>query len=112
MNNDFKIGDLVLNILSSRKAFKIEFIDKYGNCFGNKDCDCAHMEYLTKWIPKKDEWCWFWDNEYNIDLRKFHRYSEEENIYFADNGVVYMSYNFCEPFIGQLPTILQPQSKG
>ena len=96
----FKVGDWVR--FSWGKPFILTEKDyKYF-----KDCNTLHL-----WQPQPGEWCWFWDNEYNIDLRKFHRYSEEENIYFADNGVVYISYNFCEPFIGQLPTILQSQSK-
>jgi hypothetical protein len=108
MNNDFKIGDLVLNILSSRKAFKIEFIDKYGNCFGNKDCDCAHMEYLTKWIPKKDEWCWFWDDctPHRPNCRQF------GSVYIESGKEIYCDseqnpYTNCEPFVNSLPLHLQ-----
>lgn len=97
----FKVGDWIVE--PNGNKVRLNEVPEPGSYYA-EDC--------VLWQPLPGEWCWFWDNEYNIDLRKFHRYSEEENIYFADNGVVYMSYNFCEPFIGQLPTILQPQSKG
>lgn len=106
----FKPGDW---ITSYSEVQQVDKVSKDGKTlFFNSYKPVAYTDYWSSsrcshWQPQPGEWCWFWDNEYNIDLRKFHRYSEEENIYFADNGVVYVSYNFCEPFIGQLPTILK-----
>ena len=97
----FKVGDWIKE--PSGKLHKLTCIPEPDSYFANE---------CTIWQPQPGEWCWFWDNKYNTDLRKFYRYSKEENIYFADNGVVYESYNFCEPFIGQSPTILQSQPKG
>lgn len=107
----FKVGDFV-TIDGSTYLVHIEYNGDHYISEDVVNLFSKNNMSIKPWQPLPGEWCWFWDNEYNIDLRKFHRYSEEENIYFADNGVVYISYNFCEPFIGQLPTILQPQSKG
>lgn len=110
----FKVGDWVVEIHSEEIHQIIELFPDVCRVIKPVSKITYSAEYtdFKPWQPLLGEWCWFWDNKYNIDLRKFHRYSEEENIYFADNGVVYVSYNFCEPFIGQLPTILQFQSKG
>lgn len=61
------------------------------------------------WRPKEGEWCWFWNeySKYTLTLGKLARYSEEEKLYFSYNGVVYMSYKHCEPFIGELPSFLK-----
>lgn len=113
----FKPGDWIKNTKYVHiKPAQIQSVYKSSSRLNDFVLKCNGTTHYTSesklWQPQPGEWCWFWDNEYNIDLRKFHRYSEKENIYFADNGVVYVSYSFCEPFIGQLPTILQSQSKG
>ena len=65
-----------------------------------------YAEECVLWQPKQGEWCWFW-NEYD-DTPTLSRflcmYSDDEN--GLPNG-----FDFCEPFIGQLPTILQSQPK-
>ena len=66
---------------------------------------------LVHWQPRQGEWCWFWNeySKYTLTLGKLARYSEEEKLYFSYNGVVYMSYEHCEPFVGELPSLLKEQ---
>lgn len=65
------------------------------------------------WQPKEGEWCWFWNgySKYTLTLGRLAEYSKEEKLYFSYNGVVYMSYEYCEPFIGELPSFLKERDE-
>ena len=102
----FKVGDFV-TIDGSTYLVHIEY---NGNHYISEDVVNLFSKNnmsIKPWQPLPGEWCWFW-NEYDDTptLNKFLcMYSDDEN--GSPNG-----FDFCEPFIGQLPTILQPQSKG
>ncbi len=84
--------------------------------------DLCHLG-LERWQPSPDEWCWFWDKHTDIDqsprLAQFHLIVEElqepmdfpafYQIKYKATKLGYL-YDFCEPFIGQLPTHLKDQS--
>ena len=71
------------------------------------------------WQPKVGEWCWFWNKCMDIDqsprLAQFHLIVKElqkpmdfpafYQIKYKATKLGYL-YDFCEPFIGQLPTHL------
>lgn len=81
--------------------------------------DLCHLG-LELWQPKPNEWCWFLNHKNDIPrLRKFISASNP-----FDGPTVYItqadpstgmsraycgieSYNYCEPFIGDLPQNLQ-----
>lgn len=93
----FKVGDWVH--FSWGKPFILTEKDyKYF-----KDCNTLHL-----WQPQPGEWCWFWNDNNTLVLAQF--------AHGLSNGAKFTSknlmYQHCEPFIGQLPSILQSQPKG
>ena len=58
--------------------------------------------YCKHWTPQEGEYCWFWDFKDNLQLRKFEK---EENDRYQPYGSV-MGFSHCEPFFGELPSIL------
>ena len=64
-----------------------------------------HMDdKVHKWKPAKDQWCWFYNFTYEAPILDKFDHMHSKNM---PNG-----FCFCEPFIGQLPSILQSQPKG
>ena len=84
--------------------------------------DLCHLG-LERWQPEVGEWCWFWNKCMDIAqsprLAQFHLIVEElqkpmdfpafYQIKYKATKLGYL-YDFCEPFIGQLPTHLKDQS--
>lgn len=82
-----------------------------------------YSDEVELWQPKPNEWCWFWDKHTDIDqsprLAQFHLIVEElqepmdfpafYQIKYKATKLGYL-YDFCEPFIGQLPPHLKDQS--
>ena len=66
---------------------------------------------VTAWTPQPDEWCWFWD--YDKDNPRLAQYRKMSHTQFEakcndfENYEILGHYNFCEPFLGELPSFLQ-----
>lgn len=62
------------------------------------------------WQPKKGEWCWFQfaqPKTVNYQILSKFKLSSPCGRYYEDiNG---MCFDFCEPFIGELPSFLKEQ---
>lgn len=72
----------------------------------NSTAVCSEMQYYELWQPKVGEWCWFWDENYTTAiLAKFENISN--GLFVEHHGNI---FEYCEPFIGQLPTHLKDQS--
>ena len=58
---------------------------------------------LELWQPQLGEWCWFWDLGNFPELRQFKR------ILISNKYESYQTftYDYCEPFLGKLPTTLK-----
>ena len=58
---------------------------------------------LELWQPQLGEWCWFWDSGNFPELRQFKR------ILISNKYQSYQTftYDYCEPFLGKLPTTLK-----
>ena len=75
--------------------------------FNENHYKCAPDKYIEHWKPKPGEWCWFYNRGDAFPvLRQFVKMSEE-NLYLANNIVCDWAYEYCEPFIGGLPTLLK-----
>lgn len=84
-------------------------------------CFNGFLKACELWQPKEDEWCWFWNNNEGhtdlgprlakfmfkidelqspMDFPAFHitKYKPKNYGY---------TYDFCQPFIGELPTYLK-----
>ena len=88
-------GDSTESVDSSSNPSSTVFFDT---------CACRLLEERTHWQPKEGEWCWFWNNHTNICplLRKL-EYTLNSNFYTNDE----MIFTHCEPFIGQLPSLIK-----
>ena len=82
----FKVGDWVTN---SIQPFMITVENQ--NSYTNEDTG------IKLWEPQPNEWCWFWDND-EVSSRLFSVYKDMLDA----NGS--HDYDYCEPFIGTLPT--------
>lgn len=59
--------------------------------------------FCSKWTPEESELCWFWDTRDNLTVREFEEMYQST---FKPKGSV-MGYKYCEPFLGERPTILR-----
>ena len=65
-----------------------------------------YSDEVELWQPIVGEWCWFWDENYTTAiLAKFENISN--GLFVEHHGNI---FEYCEPFIGQLPTHLKDQS--
>ena len=79
----------------------------------NSTAWCSEMNYYKPWIPKKGEWCWFYDKTSSavpilaqFDYMSEHIYvTTEIEIPFSGEERSAYGFNSCIPFIGQLPII-------
>lgn len=114
MKKDLKVGDWVISTSwidpEPQKITQIELAtspDEEDFVFFAKNC-CVEMEYIEKWHPKEDEWCWFKNkNDEIYSLAKFEAgniYDSESIIKSVQLGTHGNSYwDICRPFIGELP---------
>lgn len=106
----FKLGDWVVEIHSEEIHQIIELFPDVCRVTkpASKITYSAEYTDFKPWQPQPGEWCWFWNDDNTLVLSQF--------AHGLSNGAKFTSknlmYQYCEPFIGQLPPILQPQSKG
>lgn len=104
----FKVGDWVVDIHSTTKARVLEV---FGNqirvkfCYPDAIITTDSSDFIH-WVPKKGDWCWFWNETLKTPmLLQFERFcSTGLYKYDANNG---RNYQYCEPFLGELPTNLK-----
>lgn len=79
----------------------------------NPNSPAALSDYI-KWKPQPGEWCWFWNNDKQPFLAQLECAYDEEYITvqglhgsLADLSDACFSFEYCEPFIGELPTHLK-----
>ena len=91
----YKPGDWLIDIKGNQRPlntiFKVE--DEYTR---------YRAADVRPWRPKPRAWCWFYNSIGNPIFAKFDQM--EEGICYKPVG--YTTYfEYCEPFIGQLPSI-------
>lgn len=65
------------------------------------------------WIPKKDDWCWFWNNHNDFPncrqpkLFQFSYMFNEQYVNKSTCGDNSYPYDNCESFIGELPSFIK-----
>ena len=105
----FKVGDWVVNKTSKQRIVKkITSIYSDTVTVGNTEVGINVMliNDLELWQPKKGDWCWFWDEILkNPMLLQFERFCSTDFYKYETKDRLY--YQYCEPFLGQLPTNLQ-----
>lgn len=87
----FKVGDWIVEPNGNRA--RLNEVPEPGSYYA-EDC--------VLWQPQPGEWCWFWNDDNTLVLAQF--------AHGLSNGAKFTSknlmYQYCEPFIGQLPSIL------
>lgn len=109
----FKIGDWVRD-LRDNNVFQINSTNF------NLKLSTKNTAY-THWEPKPEEWCWFWNDSIDAPILAklisidsvFGRpleYKVKTTSCISETSYNYMSnmsFKKCEPFIGQLPSVLK-----
>ena len=110
----FKVGDWVVEIHSTTKA---QVLELFGNqirvkfCYPDAIITTDSSDFIP-WVPKKGECCWFWNKETTITILELLEIVEDGNRkYFAAMPNIPHSlggyYQYCEPYIGQLPSVIK-----
>ena len=110
----FKVGDWVVEIHSTTKA---QVLELFGNqirvkfCYPDAIITTDSSDFIP-WVPKKGECCWFWNKGTTITILELLETVEDGNRkYFAAMPNIPHSlggyYQYCEPFLGKLPTKLK-----
>ena len=102
----FKVGDWVRDKTSKQHTIK-KVTSVYSDSVTVVDSTIGINVMLIKdlelWQPKEGEWCWFWENSDKRPLLGKLTGITESGKFFSGWG----TYDYCEPFIGQLPTNLK-----
>ena len=101
----FKVGDWVIHNGEYKQVTKA--IDGYIDSLDNKVAVIMKEESLELWKPKEKEYFW-----YRSDLVKFHKSQTDlGTLLESARGCSYYPLanfeDYCEPFIGQLPSFLK-----
>lgn len=110
----FKVGDWVVEIHSTTKA---QVLELFGNqirvklCYPDAIITTDSSDFIP-WIPKKGDWCWFLNKSRIPVISQFHSLEIEGNRKYSATfpntpHPMIGYYDYCEPFIGNLPTTLQ-----
>ena len=110
----FKVGDWVVEIHSTTKA---QVLELFGNqirvkfCYPDAIITTDSSDFIP-WIPKKGDWCWFLNKGRIPVISQFHSLEIEGNRKYSATfpntpHPMIGYYDYCEPFIGNLPTTLQ-----
>lgn len=87
----------------------------------NKELILKYKEDLELWIPQKDEYCWFWNDLFKVPIlaklisieqvfgrpTKYLVKTPDCITKCSHNYTSEMSFENCEPFIGELPSNLK-----
>ena len=110
----FKVGDWVVEIHSTTKA---QVLELFGNqirvkfCYPDAIITTDSSDFIP-WVPKSGECCWFWNKGTTITVLELLEIVDDGNRkYFAAMPNIPHTlggyYQYCEPFLGKLPTKLQ-----
>ena len=110
----FKVGDWVVEIHSTTKA---QVLELFGNQIRVKFCYpdaiiTTDSSDFSLWQPKKGDWCWFLNKDRIPVISQFHSLEIEGNRKYSATfpntpHPMIGYYDYCEPFLGKLPTKLQ-----
>jgi len=101
----FKVGDLVVSKHTGEVCL-CEKID--GDEFYSNENKWHITTSYSSWQPKEGEWCWFYNTgEGKPFCGKFVTIIQKNNYttYRAHNA--WHECEYCEPFIGELPSFLK-----
>lgn len=107
-----QVGDWVV---MGRNSNKLQWTEEDSKVVARQGV--ARQGEVTLWEPKKDDWCWFW-NEVMLkpEFARLYKIIPEDKAQpyraYVDSRIAgddTFKYEHCEPFSGTLPTHLQGQ---
>lgn len=106
---EFKIGDWVIVTTSGGhiSTNQITSIPDHVHIRVNDQNLLTVARACVLWEPKTNEWCWFWNTGEPPILDRLHKHydlNDHLGNYETQRNCL---YQHCEPFIGQLPTIIK-----
>lgn len=66
----------------------------------------SYSHAIKIWKPEPNEWCWFW-NGIDKNTPVLSRFAHMAIGGYATTGFYITPFDYCEPFIGTLPTTLK-----
>ena len=104
--SSFKPGDWIQCTYANGTKFVVQVVSETSVKEAGRVYPTTLDSDWVAWQPKVGEWCWFWDENYTTAiLAKFENISN--GLFVEHHGNI---FEYCEPFIGQLPTHLKDQS--
>lgn len=94
--NDFKVGDWILNDNNTKHVFQVKESD-------NLEAINSIYTYVA-WTPKYKEWCWFYEYGWTVPILAQY---ETRNYETGCFGTEDKWYDICEPFFGELPSLIK-----
>ena len=117
----FKIGDWV-RLLKTNKIYKVSRVisntelfleltvsDNYKSSAHIASCNMNTINDIELWQPKENEWCWFWN--FRDTEPKFKQFNKMLGKKYGTKTQAGESFEFCEPFVHKLPTLLTNKEK-
>jgi hypothetical protein len=99
----FKIGDFVIRKNFNETYRCINIREDLADLQAGTRQITIGIEHLILWQPKPNEWCWFWDHNSDI-YASITQFKELHNNKFRSTNYI---WNYCAPFIGELPPHLK-----
>lgn len=111
----FRVGDWLVEIHSGdfAKVLNVYKKDIRVHLIKSNSIITTESTDFTHWQPKKGEWCWWFSTKNRIPtIGQFLSIETDSNRKYAatfpNTPHPFISYyDYCEPFLGQLPTNLQ-----
>lgn len=113
MISQFKAGDWVCNDSSLFKIVLTKINGSFVKIHTNKpveETDWYDAKIFTPWHPQEGEYCWFifdLSKELKYELGQFDLINYDECIPYYGSKQHNKFFEYCEPFIGELPTFLK-----
>ena len=111
----FQVGDWIVNSRFPKLPFQVSkdwlaHIINTGRTIGGNTKETGDLKNFSLWQPKKGDWCWFWNEGTTLTILELLEIVDDGNRkYFAamPNATHSLGgyYQYCEPFIGNLPTL-------
>ncbi len=114
MINDFEVGSWIRTPDNEIvQILEFDTVNGIKNKLSNEStCFNGYLKACVLWKPEEGEWCWFWSKNFTQkQLLPYKSYfkgdykTKEQGIGLFNKKLCYIDYfDYCEPFIGKLPT--------
>lgn len=114
---DFKVDDWIVSSTNGLGRVNKDENGKFFIIYPDGSGEYLKDIKYEKWQPKEGEWCWFWGDGMRMPIIDRFIQKTEYADYTAETGInlnrysIYKDFKNCEPFIGELPTVLKSSNE-